>query len=103
MFQLNYCIFNAIVMDQSVTTVCSLFLAMVLHRDVQQKAQAEIDAHIGHNRLPTYRDKAKLPYVSAVLKEVLRWNPPAPLGKPIYYINVGPDLDSTCTTFRHSP
>lgn len=66
---------------QSVATICTLFLAMVLHPEVQKKAQAEIDAHIGPTRLPTWDDKEKLPYVSAVLKEVLRWNPPAPLGK----------------------
>lgn len=68
--------------DTSVATICTLFLAMVLHPEVQKKAQAEIDAHIGPTRLPTWDDKEKLPYVSAVLKEVLRWNPPAPLGTP---------------------
>ncbi|THH08681.1 hypothetical protein EW146_g8915 [Bondarzewia mesenterica] len=67
---------------QSVATICTLFLAMVLHPEVQKKAQAEIDAHIGSSRLPTWDDKEKLPYISAVLQEVLRWNPPAPLGTP---------------------
>jgi cytochrome P450 len=56
------------------------FLAMVLYPDVQKCAQAEIDSVVGKYRLPTFEDRTSLPYVDAVLRETLRWNPIAPLG-----------------------
>ncbi|KAG8738891.1 hypothetical protein FRC10_006408 [Ceratobasidium sp. 414] len=39
-------------------------LAMVLHPDVQKRAQAEIDALLGDGRLPEMSDRESLPYVS---------------------------------------
>ena len=32
-------------------------------------------------RLPTFDDRASLPYVDAILQELVKWNPVAPLGK----------------------
>ena len=55
---------------------------MMIHPECQRKAQAEIDRVIGNDRLPTLADQANLPYVEAITKEVLRWAPIAPLGKP---------------------
>ena len=55
---------------------------MVMHPEVQRKAQAEIDRVVGNDRFPTIADHANLPYVNAVAKEVLRWGPIVPLGKP---------------------
>jgi cytochrome P450 len=43
-------------------------------------AQAELDLIIGPDRLPSISDRARLPYVDALVKEVLRWAPIAPLG-----------------------
>jgi hypothetical protein len=54
-------------------------LAMVLYPDVQRRAQAEIDLVVG-NRLPTFEDRASLPYVESILRETMRWCPIAPLG-----------------------
>lgn len=48
--------------------------------DVQKKAQAEIDAVIGNGRLPSLNDLPQLPYVQAVVAEILRWNSVAPTG-----------------------
>jgi cytochrome P450 len=59
-------------------------LAMVLYPDVQKRAQAEIDSVVGKDRLPTFDDRASLPYVDAILREVLRWEPTVPLGD-FYY------------------
>lgn len=63
-------------------------MAMILAPEVQKKAQAEIDTVIGPNRLPTLADRGNLPYVNAVVKELLRWHNVAPLGeRPSFTIN----------------
>lgn len=55
---------------------------MALHPEVMKKAQAEIDAVVGNDRLPTFADREHLPYLDALTKEVLRWNTVAPTGVP---------------------
>jgi cytochrome P450 len=54
---------------------------MTLHPDAVKKAQAEIDAVVGNDRLPTFADREHLPYVDALCKEVLRWNSVVPTGE----------------------
>jgi cytochrome P450 len=61
----------------------TLFLAMALHPDVMRKAQHELDVVTGRDRLPTFEDRPRLPFVDAVCKEVSRWRPVLPLGTPI--------------------
>ena len=41
----------------------------------------EIDAVIGIDRLPEYRDRPSLPYVEAVMRELSRWHPVVPLSE----------------------
>ncbi|KAG1840822.1 cytochrome P450 [Suillus subalutaceus] len=60
--------------DTTVSAIYSFFLAMTLFPDVQKKAQAEIDAVVGPDRLPSFTDRPSLPYIEALAKEVLRWN-----------------------------
>ncbi|KAG5643123.1 hypothetical protein DXG03_001549 [Asterophora parasitica] len=55
---------------------------MVRNPEVFRKAQEELDQVIGSGRLPTFDDRGSLPYLECILKEVLRWNPPVPLGIP---------------------
>ncbi|KAJ7320876.1 cytochrome P450 [Mycena albidolilacea] len=57
-------------------------LAMLLNEPVQGSAQREIDSVVGSDRLPDFIDRERLPFVTAVMKEVLRWHPPAPTGIP---------------------
>ncbi|KAK0451903.1 cytochrome P450 [Armillaria borealis] len=57
-------------------------LAMMRYPDVQQKAQALIDAVIGSRGLPALDDRSSLPYIEAILKETLRWKPVIPLAFP---------------------
>ena len=57
-------------------------LAMAAFPEVQCRAQAELDAVVGRARLPTYADAPRLPYVRAIIREVLRWRPALPLGLP---------------------
>ncbi|OAX34961.1 cytochrome P450 [Rhizopogon vinicolor AM-OR11-026] len=48
--------------------------------EVQERAQSEIDNIVGFDRLPNFDDLPALPYVGALIREVKRWHPPAPLG-----------------------
>ncbi|EMD35958.1 hypothetical protein CERSUDRAFT_53073 [Gelatoporia subvermispora B] len=72
--------FNGMISTYS--TVLSFILAMALNPEKQKLAQAEIDAVIGEGRLPTLADRQDLPYVNAIVKEVMRWLPTVPLGVP---------------------
>ena len=56
----------------------TFFLAMALHPDIMRKVQHEIDAVTGGDRLPTFDDHPRLPFVDAVCREVLRWQPVTP-------------------------
>ncbi|KAG2336897.1 cytochrome P450 [Suillus weaverae] len=64
------------------STLMAFALAMVLYPDVQKRAQAEIDSVVGRDRLPTFEDRASLPYIDAILRETFRWAPAIPLGVP---------------------
>jgi len=68
--------------DTTVAALSAFTLAMLIHPEVQAKAHAEIDAAIGHDRLPEFEDRPSLPYVEALLMEVLRWMPVTPQGVP---------------------
>ncbi|KAI0036365.1 cytochrome P450 [Vararia minispora EC-137] len=57
-------------------------LAMATHSPSQARAQAELDAIVGRARPPTFADLPCLPYIRALVKEVLRWRPILPLGMP---------------------
>lgn len=59
----------------------TFFLAMTLNPEVQKKAQEEISRVVGEDRLPGFADRDNLPYIGALIKEVLRWNPVGPLGE----------------------
>jgi len=47
-----------------------------------KKAQEELDRVVGSDRLPQLSDQEDLPYISALIKELLRWTCPLPLGLP---------------------
>nr|BED42964.1 cytochrome P450 monooxygenase [Trametes versicolor] len=65
--------------DTTVAALSTFLLCMMLFPEVQKKAQAEIDKVIGGDRLACIEDRDSLPYVVAVLKEVLRWRPVVPM------------------------
>jgi len=60
----------------------SFFVAALLHPEIQIRAQEEIDAVTGRERLPTFEDRPRLTFVDAICKEVLRWRPVVPLAIP---------------------
>jgi cytochrome P450 len=55
---------------------------MVLYPQVQAKAQEELDRVVGSVRLPTFEGRSNLPYVNALVLEVMRWHTVAPTGFP---------------------
>jgi cytochrome P450 len=61
-------------------TLSFFMLAMVLYPRVQEKLRAEIEAATDGERFPTFNEVKDLPYLSAVIKETLRWRPMGPLG-----------------------
>lgn len=65
---------------------------MTLHSEIQAHAQAELDSVVGGSfqRLPTFSDRGSLPYVNAIVLEVLRWNPAVPLGRPFSLASTNP-------------
>jgi Cytochrome P450 len=68
--------------DTTSTTLMWWTHTIVAFPEVQHRAQAELDAVVGRARLPTYADAPRLPYVRAIIKEVLRWRPAVRLGLP---------------------
>ncbi|KAF9260384.1 cytochrome P450 [Marasmius fiardii PR-910] len=99
--------------DTGVAAQHAFFLAMIRHPDVQRKAQAEIDAVIGSDRLPGFSDRDRLPYVNAVVTEALRWHSVAPTGVPHratedgviagYYIPKGSLIIANLWNMLHDP
>ena len=61
------------------SSAAGAILALLLHPHVENRAQVEIDAVIGRDRLPNFEDKDHLPYISAICREVLRWKVMGPL------------------------
>jgi cytochrome P450 len=68
--------------DTVTTALIDFVLAMLHAPEAQSRARQELDQVTGGTRLPTFEDRDALPYVKAVVKEVLRWEPVTPLGVP---------------------
>jgi len=45
-----------------------------------RKAQQELDAVVGNDRLPSFSDRDDLPYTNALALELFRWHTITPLG-----------------------
>ncbi|KAI0796820.1 cytochrome P450 [Abortiporus biennis] len=68
--------------DTSSASAAGFFIALAHRPDIQRKAQAELDAHLGLSRLIDDSDYNALPYIRAIALEVMRFRPAAPLGVP---------------------
>ena len=85
---------------------------MSLYPEVLKKAQAELDAVVGPTRLPDFSDEPELVYVSAIVKEALRWHNVVPLCIPHctsqdselcgYFIPKGTVMILNCYTMHHN-
>ncbi|KAH9953974.1 cytochrome P450 [Russula dissimulans] len=68
---------------ESTSAVMAWFtLAVLAYPETQARAQAELDVVVGRTRLPSFADYAHLPYIRAMVKEVLRWRPVDPFAFP---------------------
>jgi hypothetical protein len=70
---------------KTIASITLLFQALVLNPQVQKRAQAELDAVVGRDRLPTFDDRPRLSYIEAICREVLRWQVITPIGSTIPY------------------
>ncbi|OQE16233.1 hypothetical protein PENFLA_c028G11077 [Penicillium flavigenum] len=99
--------------DTTVSSIASFFLAMALFPEAQHKAQQELDTVLGSNRLPQFRDRENLPYMDALVKEVLRWHPVVPMSVAHtstqddtcegYFIPKGSSVLANIWAFTHDP
>ncbi|GAB4859024.1 hypothetical protein Ancab_010492 [Ancistrocladus abbreviatus] len=75
---------------------------MVIHPEIQAKAQAEIDTVVGTNKQVSDSDLPNLPYLLAIVKETLRVHPPGPLLSwsrlAIHDAHIGPHFIPAGTT-----
>ncbi|KAJ7258206.1 cytochrome P450 [Mycena rebaudengoi] len=62
---------------QTVSALGTFVLAMALNPNIQERAQEAIDKVVGTGRLPDFSHN--IPYVDAIVREVLRWRPVAPM------------------------
>ncbi|KAH6915129.1 cytochrome P450 98A3 [Coprinopsis sp. MPI-PUGE-AT-0042] len=68
--------------DTTVSSAHALILALAMNPGIQQRAQEELDAVVGTNRLPCCTDIPRLPYLGAILIELARWHTVTPLAFP---------------------
>ncbi|KZP23292.1 cytochrome P450 [Athelia psychrophila] len=66
----------------TISTLTTFVLAMMKHPEVQKKAQLELDSVLGLCQLPSPGEEASLPYISAIVKECLRWEVVTPIAIP---------------------
>ena len=67
--------------QQSTSTLRTFILALVKNSAAQKKAQQELDSVLGEGNLPTFEDRPTLPYINAVVKELIRWTATVPMGQ----------------------
>ncbi|VDB83460.1 unnamed protein product [Peniophora sp. CBMAI 1063] len=68
--------------ETSYSTMSWWSYAMLAYPECQKRVQEELDTVVGRARVPTFADLPELPYIHAMIKEVLRWRPVLPLGLP---------------------
>ncbi|KAF5335041.1 hypothetical protein D9758_017439 [Tetrapyrgos nigripes] len=76
--------------ETSSSTMAWFIMSMVLNPKIQKRGQEELDGVVGRDHLPKLADIPRLPYIQALVKEILRWRPIAPLGLP-HQLNVDDD------------
>ncbi|KIK66226.1 hypothetical protein GYMLUDRAFT_157950 [Collybiopsis luxurians FD-317 M1] len=71
--------------EQILSTVAVLgafLLTMLMYPEVQARAQRELDKVLAPGELPTFNDEATLPYIVAIIREIIRYQPVTPMAFP---------------------
>lgn len=67
--------------SETTSAALNFFLGFATqYPSVVKKAQEELDHVVGGERYPTWSDEENLPYVRAIIKELLRMRPPNKVG-----------------------
>ncbi|XP_037499505.1 putative cytochrome P450 2D7 [Rhipicephalus sanguineus] len=66
----------------SISMQMHMVMFAVRPNDLQRRVQREIDAVIGHRRLPTWDDRKLMPFTMACVWELERWKRTEPFGLP---------------------
>ncbi|PFH47950.1 hypothetical protein AMATHDRAFT_6256 [Amanita thiersii Skay4041] len=64
------------------TGVASCILGLLARPELMVKAQEDIDAVVPYGELPTFEDEEKLPFITAICMEALRWRVVSPIAIP---------------------
>lgn len=59
-----------------------MVMVCILQPIVMKKAQEELDSVVGPEKIPSFGDIDNLPYIRALVSELLRWRPISPIGVP---------------------
>jgi hypothetical protein len=70
-------------LPQTVAAIASCVLGLLTHPNVLKKAQQEIDSVVKPGQLPDFDDEDSLPYITAIVKETLRWEDVVPIGEKV--------------------
>ncbi|KAJ3516119.1 hypothetical protein NLJ89_g1327 [Agrocybe chaxingu] len=68
--------------DTTVSALSWCILGLLERPDVVKKAQADIDRIVKPGHLPDFDDEPSLPYITAIVKEALRWYDVVPIAIP---------------------
>ncbi|KAK2609856.1 hypothetical protein N8I77_003333 [Diaporthe amygdali] len=75
-------ILNLAALDTTTQTLEMIVMAALANPEKIRIAQEELDRVVGRARLPSSEDEGDLPYVCAVIQEVMRWRPIIIAGVP---------------------
>ncbi|KAF9526837.1 cytochrome P450 [Crepidotus variabilis] len=68
--------------DTTSTTIASCILGLLSRPELLHRARESLDRVIKPGNLPELEDEPKLPFITAIVKEALRWREALPLGVP---------------------
>lgn len=69
-------------METSPRQILWLFPGLIQNPAFLKKAHTVLDEVVGHDRLPNFQDRPRLPLIDAAVHELLRWRPVAPGSVP---------------------
>lgn len=62
------------------SAIASCILGLLERPDVFKRAQEDLDRVVKPGHLPDFDNEASLPFITAIVKETLRWRDVVPIG-----------------------